>query len=215
MARAAAGTAFEDSRVGRDLPEATVQAVCAAFFDEPPTAPFVHGRHRDAELGGDLSRREHAAAAQPVVSARQFVGTSNEGDFLQIEGLGLPGAPSVAVQNFGDLAVAMSVEQLVDGRDKLGLELAQLGDGQRSFELQCACSSAGQPHMGGDLLRLDQRHVIKKQAQEAFALTEVDARVLPDLRQLLGQPQNALASLFALSLRSVATELLGVFLRVF
>jgi hypothetical protein len=51
--------------------------------------------------------------------------------------------------------------------------------------------------MGGDLLRLDQSHVIKKQAHDAFALTEVDARVLPDLRQLLGQAQNALASLGA------------------
>jgi hypothetical protein len=81
-AGAAAATALEDSRVGCDLPEATVQAVCVTFFDEPLAAPFVHGRPRDTELGGDLPRREHAAAAQPVVSARQFVGTANEGNLL-------------------------------------------------------------------------------------------------------------------------------------
>ena len=89
----------------------------------------MHGRLRDAELRSDLARREHAAATQPIVPACQFVRAANERNLLQVEGLAFPDAPSVAVQNVGNLAVAMLIEQPVDGRDKLGLELAQLGDG--------------------------------------------------------------------------------------
>lgn len=86
---------------------------------------------------------------------------------------------------------------LSGGRDKLGLELAQLSDRQRPFEFQCASSPAGQTHMGGDLLRFDQCHAIDQQAHDAFALTEVDARVVPESSQLLGKTENALVGLRA------------------
>jgi len=89
----------------------------------------------------------------------------------------------------------MLIEQPIDGGDKLGLELAQLGDRQRSHELQCSGSPAGQTHMGSDFLRLDQRHVINEQAYDSFALTEVDARIVPDLWQLLGKTENPSAGL--------------------
>jgi hypothetical protein len=41
------------------------------------------------------------------VSARQFVGISDEGDLLQVEGLAFPGAPPVTVQDVGNLTVAV------------------------------------------------------------------------------------------------------------
>ena len=45
--------------------------------------------------------------------------------------------------------------------------------------------------MGGNGVRLDQRHVVDEQAHDALALTGIDARILPDSRQLLGEIENA------------------------
>src|SRR5438105_5908789 len=47
--------------------------------------------------------------------------------------------------------------------------------------------------MSGDLFRLDQCHIVNEQSQNALALAGVDARVLPDSRQLLGEVENAAA----------------------
>ena len=157
----------------------------------------MHGRFGYAELYGDLACREHATTAQPLVSTCQFVGLANERDLLQIEGLAFPGAPSVTVQNVGNLAVAVLVEQLIDGDDEFRFELAYLGDWQRPFEYQGACGPAGQSHMGGDGLRLEQGYIVDEQAHDAFALTKVDARIIPDLWQLLGKTKNPLAGLGA------------------
>ena len=68
--------------------------------------------------------------------------------------------------------------------------------------------------MGGNLLRFDQRHVIDEQAHDAFTLTEVDARVVPDLWQLLGKTENALAGLGA-ECRSLLLAAAFVFLGSF
>ena len=68
--------------------------------------------------------------------------------------------------------------------------------------------------MGGDVLRLNQRHVIDEQAHDAFTLTEVDARVVPDLWQLLGKTENALADLGA-ECRSLLLAAAFVFLGSF
>ena len=50
-------------------PQATIQIVTVALRDQPLTPPLVHGRLGDAEPRSDLARREHAAAAQPLISA--------------------------------------------------------------------------------------------------------------------------------------------------
>ena len=44
------------------------------------------------------------------------------------------------------------IEKAIDLGDKLGLELADLGDGQRPLEHQGARGAARQTHMGGDLV---------------------------------------------------------------
>lgn len=108
-----------------DLPEATVEAVGEIFFDEPMAAPRVHGGLGDGELCGDLAGCKHATSAPALVSTSQFIGTANEGDLLQVEGLAFPGTPSITVQDVGNFAIAMLIEQSVDSRDNLGLELAQ------------------------------------------------------------------------------------------
>jgi len=47
--------------------------------------------------------------------------------------------------------------------------------------------------MGSNCVRLDQRHVVDEEAQDALALAGIDARVLPDSRQLLREIENAAA----------------------
>lgn len=91
----------------------------------------------------------------------------------------------------------MKVEKAIHLGDDLRLELADLGDIQRPFEHQRARSPAGQAHMSGDHLRLDQSHVVDEQANDAFALAGVDTRVVPDSRQLLGEIEDSSVSLRA------------------
>jgi hypothetical protein len=49
--------------------------------------------------------------------------------------------------------------------------------------------------MGCDRLRFDQGYVVNEQAYDAFALAGINARVIPDLRQLFGETENTSASL--------------------
>jgi hypothetical protein len=49
--------------------------------------------------------------------------------------------------------------------------------------------------MGGDFVRLDQRHIGDEQAQDALAFAHIDPRVVPDPRKLLGKIKDATARL--------------------
>src|ERR1700721_3705001 len=49
--------------------------------------------------------------------------------------------------------------------------------------------------MGCDRLRFDQGYVVNEQAYDAFALAGINARFIPDLRQLFGETENTSASL--------------------
>jgi len=61
--------------------------------------------------------------------------------------------------------------------------------------------------MGGNGVRLDQRNVVDEEAQDAFALAAIDARVFPDSRQLLGEiepPRDRVFSDLAMEMREGA-----------
>jgi hypothetical protein len=150
---------------------------------------------RDIESSRDLAGREHSSAAQPFIAAQQFVGPANERDLLQVERFALPCLPAAAVQDLGDLAVAMMVEKTVDLGDEFRLELANLRDGQWPIEDEAAGAAACQPHTRGDLFGLEQGHVFDEQTQNALSLGGWNARVLPDLRELRGKIANAASRL--------------------
>jgi hypothetical protein len=94
------------------------------------------------------------------------------------------------IENLRDLAVAMIINQTVDLRDDLRFDLADFGNGERSLKQQRARSTARQPNMSRDALRLDQRYIFDKQTNDAFAFANADALIVPDLRQLLGKIEN-------------------------
>jgi transposase len=197
-----------------DLPQATIQAVSIALVDESLAAPLVHGGLGDAELRGHLAGREHAAPAQPIVPAREPVGVTDPSDLLQVERVALPCAPFIPVENLSDLSIAVMIEKTVHLSNELRLELADLSDRQRPLEVQSARGTARQPHVSGDLLRLDQCHVVDEQANDALALADVDTRILPEPRQLLGKVENASASLRTESFGLLFAAALVLFRRI-
>src|SRR3984893_15322963 len=176
----------QDGLVGRQLPEATLQLVLVELRDQSLAAPLLDGGFGDAEAGGDLPSGQHAEAAQPLIPAGQLIGGADEGDLLQVEGLRFPSPAAALVEDVGDLAIAVPVEEPIDLGDELGLELADLRNRQRPFEPQAASGAATQADMGGDHLGLDQGHVLDKQAQDPLAVARLDARIVPNRRELFG-----------------------------
>ena len=71
------------------------------------------------------------------MAARSFVCRANEGDFLQVEWLALPGLAPATVEDLGYLAVAMEVEELVYLGDQIGFELADLSYRQQPIGRAC------------------------------------------------------------------------------
>ena len=109
MVCVATAMAFDNHDSRRYLPQSTVKTVGVVLLDEPLAAPLVDGGSSDGELCRNLTCREHATTAQPLVSTCQFVGLTNERDLLQIEGLAFPGAPSVTIVG-GQREIAESPE---------------------------------------------------------------------------------------------------------
>jgi len=138
----ATAMAFDDHDSRRYLPQSTVEAVGVVLLDEPLAAPLMDGGSCDGEPCRDLTCREHATAAQALMSACQLIGGADEGDLFGVEEQSLRAAPSVAIEDVSDLTVAVLIEHSIDGGDEFGFELADLGDGQRPLEHQRARSAA-------------------------------------------------------------------------
>lgn len=210
VSRAASAAALNDGLPLRNLPEAAGQVITIALPDEALSSPIMDGRLRHAKARRDLSCGEHAATAQPLITAIQLVGDPNKGNLLQIEGLVFPGPQPTLVEDFGDLAIAVLLEQTIDFSDEFGPELADLRDRQRPVEDQRARGAAAEAHMGGDRIRLDQRHVVDQQAQDSLALPRIYAWVVPDARELLGEFEDPPAPLGIECCRLAATMSLVV-----
>ena len=159
--------ALENGVVRRQLPEPSLQFVLIALADQSLAAPLLDRGLRYPETQGDLPGGQHALAAQPLVTARQLVGHPDEGNFLQVEGLSLPRPATALVEDIGDLAIAVPVEQPVDLGDEVRLELADLRYRHGSVEPQGAGVAAAQADVGGDHLGFDQGHVIDEQTQRS------------------------------------------------
>ena len=187
--------ALEDDLVRWQLPEPALQLVLIELADQSLAAPLLDRGLRDPEPQGDLASGQHAEAAQPLVTARQLVGHADESDLLQVEGLSLPRPATALVENVGDLAIAVPIEEPVDLGDELGLELADLRYRHGSVEPQGAGGAAAQADMGGDHLGLDQGHVIDEQTQYPLALAGLDAKIVPNRRELVGEVEDALTRL--------------------
>jgi hypothetical protein len=95
------------------------------------------------------------------------------------------------IENVGDLAVAVTINQTVDLGDDLRFNLTDFGNWERSLKRQRARGTARQPNMSRDALRFDQRYIRDEQPNDAFAFANADALIVPELRQLLGEIENA------------------------
>jgi transposase len=187
---------FDNSVARRQFPETSVQAVGIAPFEETLAPPSVDSGFGHVKSQRDFAGREQPTAAKSFVAARQFVCCANEGDFLQVEWLALPGLSPATVEDLGDLAVAMEVEELIHLGDQISFELADLSYRQRPVQDELACGAPRKSNARGDLLRLRQRHVLDKETQNAFALAGGNARILPDFGESRGQVDNLSARRF-------------------
>src|SRR5271168_1522559 len=187
---------FDNSLARRQFPETAVQAVRVAPFEETLAPPAVDSGFGHVKSQRDFAGREQAAAAKSFVAARQFVCRANERDFLQVEWLALPGLASTTVEDLGDLAVAMKVEELVHLGDQIAFELADLSYRQRPIQDERASGAARKSNASGDLLRLRQRHVLDEETQNALALAGGNARILPDFWESRGKVDNLSARRF-------------------
>jgi hypothetical protein len=68
----------------------------------------------DVEALGDFPGGEHPPIPQSLAAARQVVGSSDEVDLLQIEGLAVPCPNASLVEDIGDLTIAMAVKQAIN-----------------------------------------------------------------------------------------------------
>ena len=59
----------------------------------------------------------------------EFVCGTNEGDFLQVEGLIFPCPKTALVEDVGDFAITVLIEKPIDFVDQFRLELSDLSDG--------------------------------------------------------------------------------------
>lgn len=92
----------------------------------------MHRGLGDSEVFGHFLGAEQTTIPQALTTAGQVVSSTDEGDLLDIERLAFPGSQASFMEDIGDLAIAMSVEQAVDLGDELRLELADLSPTTRS-----------------------------------------------------------------------------------
>jgi hypothetical protein len=96
-------------------------------FDQALAAPSTDGAVRDPL--GELVRGQQAAPAKVLMMAQQAIAFAEDIDRGSPERLTFAGAEPTAVEDVGNLLIAMVVEQAIDFGDDLGLELANLGHG--------------------------------------------------------------------------------------
>jgi hypothetical protein len=85
------------------------------------------------------------------------------------------------------------VEQLVDLRHHLRAGLAHLPRAQRQRERQGRGGAASEANVSGDLWSFAERHVVHEKSHHALALAIGRRRLLPKLRQIGGEREDARA----------------------
>lgn len=94
----------------------------------------MHGGLGDLEASGHFLGGEHTTIAQALATTGQVISSADESDFLEIERLAVSGPQAAFIEDVGDLAIAITVEQAVDLGDQvgLGLRIWKIGSGRSS-----------------------------------------------------------------------------------
>jgi hypothetical protein len=99
---------------GRPIVEALPFVVVSVGGEVAGASPPLHrGRVRPQEFG-DFLEGEQAPTAEARVAVLESVGASEPGDGREAEAIGHAGAEPARVEDVGDLAIGMLVEQAID-----------------------------------------------------------------------------------------------------
>jgi hypothetical protein len=90
----------------------------------------------DVVGGGGFGEGEHALAAEPVAAGGDAVGADDVVDDEPVEGLFGAAAEAALVEDGGDLAAGVLVEELVDGGDDFRRGAAGFGAGLGNWQGQ-------------------------------------------------------------------------------
>jgi len=151
------------------------------LLQQTVSAPSIDCSSRHAVPHAHLFSSEESLCPQPAVAASQMEGLADMRDLLQVEWLILPSLPSLSIQNFCDLAIAVMLQQRVDLGNHRRLRFSNLCDRQGLGESETSNGAAAEAHMHLDHFSVDQRHILDEQTQNPFALAGFDAWIIPDL----------------------------------
>jgi len=117
---------------------------------------------------------EQSPGTQTIVTALQIEGLPDMRNLLQVEWLILPSSTSLPIEDFCDLAIAVSIQQRVDLSNDLRFCFSNLSDWQWLGQRESPRGATAETYMGLDHLSVGQCHILDEQPEDAFPLTMFD-----------------------------------------
>ena len=136
---------FRGRRVG-DFEQAVAGVAIDVTAQDPGLAPFVDGASGHSKLPGDLVAAQKSAIAQPLIAGLQGITLSHHADQLRGEGEAVTASVSALVEDFGDLAIGVVVQQPVDLGDDFLAGLVHLAPERVRRPGELSGRAAAQPH---------------------------------------------------------------------
>ena len=161
--------------------------VAPACHDTPLLRPGPDYAGRDTDLGGELPGSQSSGGKQALFEAWEMVDVAEPRDGGDVEGgLCACGVASL-VEDGGDLAVGVLIEERVGGRDDLGVGLPLV----REWQCQGRHRTTAEADVHCDVLAPQQGHVLDQQREHPLALALRRARVGPQRRKVACEAGDA------------------------
>ena len=122
--------------------QALVFVVVGRAFQETLSAPDRHGLAADLKVFGDLGGSEFAGVAQSLVAALQVVVAAEAGHDAIAEGLLVARGQRLVIEDAGDFAGGVFVEQGIDLLKNRRIRFASFAGVKRSGQVECSGGSA-------------------------------------------------------------------------
>jgi transposase len=150
-----ASLAFENRTFFERFVETAADIVVTVLSQSALSGPKVDCRGGHSVPRAHLFCGEQALGAQTAVAALQIEGLPDMRNLLQVERFILPRPPTLSVQNFCDLAIAVLFQQCVDLSHHLRLCFPNLSDRQWLGQGKASSGAAAETHVNLDRLSID------------------------------------------------------------
>ena len=165
--------------------EGLALVVIAQTADNSGAVPGLDRVGAGAEQTRHLGGGEHAGGAQSLAAAAEPVGVDDVVDHLAVEPFSGAGGDAALVEDVGDLATDVVVEQVVDGGDDFGGCFALFANGFGGGQGEGCVGAAGESDVRGDGVAVAvDGDVGEQQPGDAFAFPRGGGGVVPDCGQV-------------------------------